>query len=239
MSASGEAEVHGSWLGTDCVYDLRSQPYIDYYTFAVDQTADFIIDLEYQGDVVDTYLYLYQMVNGARSILALDDDGGDSTNSLISRTLDPGSHTIGVSTYYAGKTGDYRLHIRQAPSCSVTALPTTGTTVNIYTTWISADCVSTRRPGSHANYYSFTVDGVYSRQVTIDLTSVDADPFLYLIQGDSIAGAGYLEFDDDGGPLNYDSQIISTLLPGPYIIEATTYGGNETGAYTLSVTGHR
>ena len=100
-------------------------------------------------------------------------------------------------------------------------------------------CVSTRRPGSYANYYSFTVDGVYSPQVTIDLTSVDADPFLYLIQGDSIAGIGYLEYDDDDGALNYDSQIIRMLLPDTYIIVATTYGNNDIGSYTLSVTGHR
>ena len=71
------------------------------------------------------------------------------------------------------------------------------------------------------------------------MTSVDADPYLYLIQGDSSAGIGYLEYDDDDGALNYDSQIIRTLLPGTYIIVATTYGSNEIGSYTLSVTGHR
>ena len=216
---------------------LRSQPYIDYHSFIVTQTANFIIDLEYQGDVVDTYLY--QVVGGVESLLDLNDDIDDFTNSRISRSLDPGTYKIGASTYYTGNTGGYRLHIRQAPSCSVSALPAAGTTVNIYTTWTSTACVSTRRPGSYANYYSFEVEGQYARQVTIDLTSVDADPCLYLIQGDSTAGIGYLKYDDDDEALNYDSQIIRTLLPGPYIIEATTYGGNDTGAYTLSVTGHR
>jgi hypothetical protein len=48
-----------------------------------------------------------------------------------------------------------------------------------------------------------------------------------------------LEYDDDDGALNYDSQIIRMLLPDTYIIVATTYGNNDIGSYTLSVTGHR
>jgi hypothetical protein len=113
LSASGEAEVYGSWLGTDCVHSLRLHSYIDYHTFTVYQTANFIIDLEYQGDVVDTYLY--QVVGGVESLLDLNDDIDYFTNSRISRSLDPGTYKIGASTYDTGKTGDYRLRIRQAP----------------------------------------------------------------------------------------------------------------------------
>ena len=91
---------------------LRSQPYIDYHSFIVTQAANFIIiDLEYQGDVVDTYLY--QVVGGVESLLDLNGYIDDFTNSRISRSLDPGTYKKGASTYYTGNTGDYRLHIRQ------------------------------------------------------------------------------------------------------------------------------
>ena len=69
---------------------LRSQPYIDYHSFIVTQAANFIIDLEYQGDVVDTYLY--QVVGGVESLLDLNGDIDDFTNSRISRSLDPGTY---------------------------------------------------------------------------------------------------------------------------------------------------
>ena len=45
LSVSGEAEVYGSWLGADCVHRLRLYSYIDYHTFTVYQTANFVIDL--------------------------------------------------------------------------------------------------------------------------------------------------------------------------------------------------
>ena len=101
----------------------------------------------------------------------------------------------------------------------------------------SDDCESTRRSDRYVDYYTFQVEGTSSRQVQIDLESSD-DSYLYLISGDDPSGTSYLERDDNDGP-GLDARIIRTLSPGTYTIAATTYDEDDTGYYTLEVSGHR
>ena len=211
------------------------------------RTANVTIDLQGQGDpwdTVDTFLYLWRLNSGGtKTILDLNDDVGDSLDSRITRSLAPARYMIGATTYASGATGDYRLHIRviQEQACSSYAMPTTSATSSVSTARTSADCVSGRRPGSYADFYNFLVEGTADRWVTIDLTFInsDVDTFLYLVSGNTTAGTGYLERDDDGGDLYYDSRITRRLSPGTYTIEATTYSAYAKGSYRLAISGHR
>ena len=96
-------------------------------------------------------------------------------------------------------------------------------------TW-GAECVSERREGSYARYYTFTL--LQAASVTIDLKS-EVDAYLYLVSGDAHDGDVLAE-DDDGGD-NTDSRITRRLAAGTYAIEATTFNEEEAGAFTLQV----
>ena len=96
--------------------------------------------------------------------------------------------------------------------------------------WTSA-CTSENRSGRYARYYSFTL--AESRVVTIDLTSSDADAYLYLMSGVGRDG-DIVTFNDDGGA-DLNSQIVRILQSGEYTIEATTFSSRDSGSFTLEI----
>ena len=97
-------------------------------------------------------------------------------------------------------------------------------------TW-TGNCDSASRGGSHARFYSFTIEG--ATEVTIDLSS-DQDTYIYLLQGAGREGT-QLDHNDDVETGNTDSQISRTLDPGDYTVEATTYSSGITGNFILSI----
>ena len=99
--------------------------------------------------------------------------------------------------------------------------------------WASG-CDSETRSGSHARYYTFTLDA--SSEVTVRLESSAANAHLYLRRGDATSGTALHENDDHGGSTSV-SQIQETLAAGSYTVEATTYSAGATGAFTLTISG--
>ena len=96
--------------------------------------------------------------------------------------------------------------------------------------WASG-CDSETRSGSHARYYTFTLDA--SSEVTIRLESSAANTYLYLRRGDATSGTALHENDDHDGKTT--SQITETLASGTYTVEATTYGSGTTGSFNLTI----
>ena len=100
--------------------------------------------------------------------------------------------------------------------------------------WASDSCQSEASLRGYAHYYTFTLGN--SSEVTITLASTDADPYLYLREGNSTSGAFLHENDDHEG--SYErSQIQETLGTGTYTAEATTYAAGLTGSFTITVNG--
>ena len=99
-------------------------------------------------------------------------------------------------------------------------------------------CASEQRTGSHARYYSFSVE--QDSSVTIDLTAPDddsdgdpdTDTYLYLLEGGR--DGEEVERDDDGGT-GTNAQLEASLKTGAYTVEATTFGSGETGGFTLTI----
>ena len=102
--------------------------------------------------------------------------------------------------------------------------------------WISGGCISRNRTenGIHyARYYTFTLGSGATIELTLESR---ADPYLILLDdaGEIIAQ----DDDDDEGNFNLsarDSGIRITLESGDYTVEATTYGGEDTGDFTLTL----
>ena len=110
----------------------------------------------------------------------------------------------------------------------VTALTGDGSVTGEWT----GECDSVGRSGRYARFFTFSLDN--QAVVRIDLES-SWDTYMFLRGGLGRDGQE-LHQDDESGD-GYNSRISETLPPGDYTIEATTYGREKTGAFTLSVVG--
>ena len=96
--------------------------------------------------------------------------------------------------------------------------------------WTTADCGSRFRTDADAHTYRFEI--VEGGRVRIDLTSAEADSFLYLLAED-----GRRLADNDDGGAGLDARVERDLTPGVYLVEAATVGGRSRGPadFRLSV----
>jgi uncharacterized protein (TIGR03437 family) len=96
----------------------------------------------------------------------------------------------------------------------------------------ASSCRSARQANSYASRYSFAARA--GEGVRIQLGAPNMDPYLYLFD----AAGTLIAADDDSGGGN-DARIPSTgnfltlAAAGTYFIEATTFGSNETGTFSL------
>ena len=261
VQALTAATTEGAWT-TDCTSDISAPSgsgdrYARFYTFTLDAESDVTINLSSDEDA---FLYLRSGTSTDGSALHENDDYNypASTDSRIIETLSAGDYTIEATTYTPGLTGDFTLTTTgidfttpddtqpspdpapdptpettpTLPAC-VAPLPDDMTVAGNWNTDCTSDVSAPSGSGDrYARFYTFTLDA--ESDVTIDLSS-DEDTFLYLRNGittddDTVAD------NDDRATGDYDSQIISTLQPNSYTIEATTYAAGTTGSFTLTVT---
>ena len=126
-----------------------------------------------------------------------------------------------------------RANAEPGPGPSDDCIQTVSSDGTLNGQWASG-CDSETRSGSHARYYTFTLDA--SSQVTIRLESSAANTHLYLRRGDATSGTALHENDDHEGSISV-SQIQETLAADTYTVEATTYAAGSTGSFTLSISG--
>jgi hypothetical protein len=118
-------------------------------------------------------------------------------------------------------------------ACTPTAI-SAGQTVN--GSLASTDCRARSRGASYfADRYSF--NGTAGQQIAISMSSANFDTYLYLTSPTKTIAAQ----DDDGGAgvdsrIPADSGFFTLPASGTYVIEATSFSENNTGAYTLSLT---
>ncbi len=123
---------------------------------------------------------------------------------------------------------------QEAADCSVTSMGTlgapAGSVVQAEGRWTTEDCDSRFRPGGDAHTYSFEIRS--GGRIRIELSSPEADPYLYLLAADGTRLA-----DDDDGGAGLAARVERDLAPGVYLVEATTVGGRGRGAadFTLTV----
>ena len=100
----------------------------------------------------------------------------------------------------------------------------------------SALCLSTNPPDDndyYARFYTFTLDA--PSKVSITLSSDDAKPCLYLLEGEGTDGAVWLQKGAADASPNAITVEKLELQPGSYTIEATTYAPETTGDFTLTM----
>ena len=232
---SGSGSANGSWAD-GC---LSANPpndenyYARFYTFTLDAASDVTITLS--SDDGAPYLYL---LDGAGTGGSIERETGASNASAaaITQTLQPGDYTIEATTYYAETGGDFTLEFEATPTPDAPAdacVDTLAGSGSASGGWTSA-CLSVNPPPNgrdyYARFYTFTLST--AAQVTITLSSADAAPYLYLLDGAGTGGA----INRQTGAANASSAAISaSLQPGAYTIEATTYYSETAGDFTLEL----
>ncbi len=105
MTMSCNSTVVSELTTDDCTIDDGT--YIDFWEFQGADGQTVTIDL--MSDDFDTYLFL---IDPTPDTVAVDDDGGDVSNSRIVYTLDSsGTWTIGANAFFLGDTGEYTLSL--------------------------------------------------------------------------------------------------------------------------------
>ena len=118
---------------------------------------------------------------------------------------------------------------QESADCEVTDLGTLGDDgLTAAGRWTTEDCDSRFRAGSDARTYRFEV--ATAGRVRVNLTSAGADAHLYLLAEDGTRIA-----DNDDGGAGLDARVERDLLPGVYMIEATTVGGRSRGPADFTV----
>jgi hypothetical protein len=207
---------------SDC--KLSDGSFVDFYGVSIPTSGTYIFSQT--STAFDTYLALLT-VSGR--VIGVNDNFGNSTNSLLKAILATGTYLIAANSYLPNVTGNYSL-ASVASTATVTncedvfLVPGISTPQSLQTT----DCTAN---GFYSdNYVIFLVAG---QTVTVSMTSSALDSYLEIYANGNPA---ILAFNDNIDSTTRDARIV---YPAPstgfYVIKARSAAAGVTGAYTLAV----
>jgi hypothetical protein len=221
-------------LTTDDLTQVRGERtyFYDVYRFNV-ASANTTVAIDLRSAQFDAAILLYQEVNNLLSFIATDDESGgygdgrtENHNALLLMVLPgPGDYVIFATSANVNPnaTGNYTLRL------NTNVIQNLSYGANIANASISATDIQTSA-GAYLDAYWFT--GQQGDEVQIRMNSSAFDSFL-ILQANS--GDPPIAFDDNSG--GGRDALIRFRLPatGNYVIIATPYARNQTGAYTLTL----
>ena len=229
----GGSAVNGSLGSGDCQFEDGT--YFDLYTLT--GNAGDRLTVSMTSTAVDSYLILF---DSAGEILLEDDDGLGGGNARL--PFEQGVVVLPYTgTYYIGAnsfevaSGSYQLTATLPSECAVNTPMNVGSSVSSALT--TSDC-RTSLDGTlfYAKFYTFS--GTTGQQLSFSMsaTSGNLDPYLVLR---TPSGTGTVEDDAGGGGtaarIPAGTGFVTLPETGTYILEATSAGESETGAFTLSI----
>ena len=125
-----------------------------------------------------------------------DGSGGISISGLFAAIDDYFDGLITIAELFAVIDLYFSSPAEPEPGPSDDCIQTVSSDGTLNGQWASG-CDSETRSGSHARYYTFTLDA--SSEVTVTLESSAADTYLYLREGDATSGTALHENDDHDG----------------------------------------
>lgn len=231
-------------------WKLRMSPEVTNFTFTVLVSAA----VQYPEGYIDDHYYVLTLnpnetrtlPGTVRNVVGLAQPGetiswANSAPSVVSVTGNQA--TAGAARGFADLTGSSgsrpAVYITSVSVCQAQVV-TNGTSQP--SSIAASDCYSsygdnngTPTTSYFADLYRVTLTAGQTVEVTMD-SGDDLDTYLLLAGptfGELVAGND----DDDDGILGVGSRMIYTAtVSGVYVIEASTFNGADTGAYTLGVT---
>ncbi len=194
--------------------------YFDNWVFVLGESAR--VRITQRSGEIDSFLQLLDgAVPQATAVLASNDDW-EGLDSRIEAGLKAGSYTI-VSTTFDGGTGSYDIGLEILGSGADGGSRALSSGSSVESSLTPSD--DTLGDGSHFQDWSYT--GSVGERITVSMTSSEFDTYLIVASGEE----HLVENDDFDGT---DSRVSFTLpASGTYTIRANSYGGGETGSYTL------
>ena len=203
---------------------LNDKSYLDRYDLNVSTRSTVRLDMI--SSVVDSYLLL---LDDDGKLVAQDDDAGAGVNARIEVQLEAGHYFL-LANAGRGDVGNYRLDVVvPVDPCAVTK--TIGLNTTVTNTLTSADC-TVGGTGPIPNTQRWLLNVASATPIQIDMVSSAVDA--YLVLQNATTGAVLAE-NDDAAVGTHNARIAANFPAGQYIINASTYDFNETGAYALTV----
>jgi hypothetical protein len=223
--------VTGQIADTDNVSD-EDDAFYDAYTFTGRAGQRIAVTAE-SGDF-DTFLRVGRMVGTAFEELESDDDGagGEGTNSMVRMTLEEdGQYVIRVSPLGEG-TGAYTLRLEERAAARGPQ-PAQPLQAGVRAQGVlDEDDAVLEADNSYYDLWSY--QGREGEALKIQMMSDDFDTYVAIGRMVNGAWEEVASMDDGGEGTN---TLLEVTLPatGEYVIRANSFGGEETGGYTLLV----
>lgn len=186
--------------------------------YQVDMIAGMMYNITMESDDFDTYLLLHD--SGAENVAENDDANFETTNSAISYTPDENERFTIVATSFArGEIGEYTLSIQEILF----------TPEQIIEHTFTAD--SPKDDDNNKYFHDVVIEG-QNRTLVVLMESDELDAYLILYdEQDQI-----VDRNDDWTMGTTDARIMTRVNPDQrYRLRATTFGGGDTGKFTLTI----
>ena len=195
--------------------------FADLYQFTLSSPQT--LEVAMSSTAVDTYVRVLD--SNLETVLSDDDSGGD-TNSRIASSFAAGTYFLEASTFDGGESGAYTLSLLAIVAPPPLVPIDVGAAASGDLTSLSGR--STGCAQCFANVHEFTVSTPQTLVISLNSTAVDA--FLRVLDSNGTVVAS----DDDGGG-DTNALILQSFAPGTYRIEVTSFSGEESGPYNLSI----
>jgi hypothetical protein len=226
----GEGEdnfvVRGALVPGEVQDALSPDAPVHLYNLNVDTFSS--VDISLDSDAFDTHLALFAAGTAPQdrnpdTVLIVNDDGGDGTNSRLTTLLGPGSYLLEVRPFAPGQTGEYVLNL------GINDAGDDEDSLGPVSLAFDAPFFGALSPEGDEDVFSF--DGAAGDAVDISAGSVDFDMFLELEQNGQL-----IAVDDDGG-IGLNSLLQSFVLPvsGEYLIRVRALGDFGSGSYSIDI----
>lgn len=233
----------------------RRSPGATFHAYWLQGTAGQTLRASLQSTAFDPYLVVLRLEGDSLRRIQSDDDGGESTNSLVEWAIDRSATYVVVAGSYSGSSsGSYVLNVGQGPESEREqfaavvaaagaraqlgrALTAPHRLLPVGVTVSGEITEQTLRLPGRGRFQAYRFNGRASERVVVTMESGDIDPYVYLasVSGDAIRIVGT---DDDGGD-GVNSRLVATLPTiGEYLVVASAYGASDTArvaAYTIKL----
>ena len=231
----GPREFFHEWTpGCRSLFDETS--YALRYSMGIPEGGK-VVEISLNGGEVDSLLLVSRA--GEFDPYTMDDDGGDGHHALIRSFFSEGEHLVEATTILSETVGPFHLSFSplgeegsvessiQAPCRVSVSLPEDMATLTD-TRFLHRECPSLIQGQKHAFYYVLELED--EGPVHTLVSSEEVDTFLRILD----TSGQVLEENDDYGS-STDSAISTTLSPGRYLIEVTTFNERALGDFTFSL----